>query len=683
MSSTALPDLLATLRRVFGFADFRPGQRDVIDAVLRGENVLAVMPTGSGKSLCYQLPACLLPGCIVVVSPLIALMKDQMDRLPRDLAGVSTCLHSALDGAELDRRMRAIASGSARLVYAAPERMGQLPFLHCLARARPSLFVVDEAHCVSLWGHDFRPDYATLHLAIDALGRPPLLALTATATSETERDIGAALGVALRTFRQGVRRPNLHLAVRHCVGAEDKRARLADLCRATCGRGIVYVSARKRAEALAELLRECGVAAGHYHAAMDREARGEAQDAFDAGEIRVMVATIAFGMGIDAPDVRFVLHFDPPSCIEEYAQAIGRAGRDGLPSRCEILVSRSDRVAMDRRTAQDTPKMETMAAAYRAVRSLLTDGAGLVALDDVCRASGCDSVPIRVALAYLERCGLLKRLPDAPVCVSIRQGRKTGGAGAPGSFGARLAELCPKDGGWIDLPTPSAARALGVELSQVEPVLLQAQEQGWIRFRGSMRDRVYERMGGTREAKSRLDELIATYGRVRSARLRAVHAYLDGAACRQAQIAAYFGEADQGPCGVCDNCLGTDGPGPASDFARPVVRRPRRPRPSSATESPVDQSEALRVVVLCVLAGLPCALDRSELVGFLLRDRCPRHLQKLPSCGALSGLDAEAAARLLQKLIDAGELALDARGDRQVVRLTAKGARALRTDGAG
>lgn len=663
-----------TLHRVFGFEEFRPGQREVISAILHRRNVLAVMPTGSGKSLCYQLPACLLPGCTIVVSPLIALMKDQVDRLPRDLARSATCLHSGLEGTELDRRMRAIAAGRIRLVYVAPERMRQAPFLHRFAKARPSLFVVDEAHCVSLWGHDFRPDYATLHLAHRALGSPPVLALTATATRGTEEDIGRALGVSFETYRQSVFRPNLHLSVLPCAHDAHKRNLLSELCSSTEGRGIVYVSARSRAEELAGLLRDAGVVAGHYHAGMPSEARTDAQDAFNSGAVRVMVATVAFGLGIDAPDVRFVLHFDPPSCLEEYAQEIGRAGRDGLPSRCAVLFNRSDLVRMDRRAILDTPTPEAMRDVYRAVCRLLPHaGAGMTSLDDVCRESGYEETPVRVALAYLDRSGLLRRLQDAPISISLRRASPAVDHGALPDVWRRL---LPADGTWMDLPTADVAEILGVGVQDVERRLLAAEEQGLIVYRGSVRERVFERVRPTPEARRRLDELLATYWKVRCARRLAVQAYLEATKCRSVQIATYFGEEPPAPCGVCDNCRG-EASGALSGPLGPL--HPATQQATAEAEQPAARQDRLRLAILRAMAALPDTIEQGALADLLHGDARSPYRRVSGQFGALSDADRNEIAEEIQRLVEEGKLMVDALAGRQPLRLTLRGVRALRS----
>ncbi|MBN1888122.1 MAG: RecQ family ATP-dependent DNA helicase, partial [Thermoflexales bacterium] len=412
LTSTERQRLEEALHRHFPHNTFRPGQAEVIAAALRHESVLAVMPTGAGKSLCYQLAALLLPGTTLVISPLIALMKDQVDGLPPAIASQATTLNYMLDGAEIDARLARAAAGGYKLLYAAPERLRQQPFLHALKRAGISLLVVDEAHCVSLWGHDFRPDYLFIAKAWEELGRPPILATTATATPRVRDDIQAALG-QVRLAVTEVDRPNLHLEARRFSSGEEKAQALVALCREIEGSGIVYATARAKCEELAALLRRSGVEATHYHAGLDD--RNAAQDQFMSGQARVVVATIAFGMGIDKADVRFIIHYNPPKTLENYYQEAGRAGRDGLPSRCILFYASSDKVNLTRWARQDALSVKFLRQVYAALQKMLSkEQLGLVALGDLERELDADETPLRVAVQFLETAGLVWRGFDLP-----------------------------------------------------------------------------------------------------------------------------------------------------------------------------------------------------------------------------------------------------------------------------
>ena len=333
---------LETLGKHFGHGSFRPGQEAIVRAALSGRDLLAVMPTGSGKSIGYQLPALLLPGTTLVVSPLIALMKDQVDELQRK--GIAAAaLHSLASPGQRRAAQDAFRAGKLSLLYVAPERFASDGFRRLLEEAPLSRFAVDEAHCVSEWGHDFRPDYRALAEAAGRCrrsdggdGRPPILAFTATATPEVRDDIVELLGLRQpEVFAAGFDRPNLFLDVRKVSGEIEKRALLPGL--AAARRSLVYASTRKSAERAAEALRAAGCAADAYHAGMDEAERTRVQNAFAEGRLQVVCATNAFGMGIDRPDVEAVVHFEIPGSLEAYYQEIGRGGRDGRRADVTLL----------------------------------------------------------------------------------------------------------------------------------------------------------------------------------------------------------------------------------------------------------------------------------------------------------------------------------------------------------
>ena len=340
-------DLRAALERHFGYQSFRAGQEALVGAVLEGRDVLAVMPTGSGKSLGFQLPALMLPGTTLVVSPLISLMKDQVDELGR--RGIrAAAVHSMLTPDARADAMRDARSGRLRLLYVAPERFASDYFVQALQEVPVARFVVDEAHCVSEWGHDFRPDYRRLREAAAACrrgdgrkGRPPLAAFTATATPEVRDDIVELLGLARpHVIVAGFDRPNIHLRVMPVAGENEKHRVLAGLVGPR--RALVYASTRKKAEAAAATLQDAGIEAAAYHAGLGDEERTRVQEAFASGALRVVCATNAFGMGIDRPDVDAVIHVDITGSVEAYYQEIGRAGRDGRNATATLLWNYAD-----------------------------------------------------------------------------------------------------------------------------------------------------------------------------------------------------------------------------------------------------------------------------------------------------------------------------------------------------
>jgi ATP-dependent DNA helicase RecQ len=362
------------------------------------------MPTGSGKSLTYQLAAMLRPEPTLVLSPLIALMKDQVDKLPPQIAATATFVNSSLNPGETAERLAAVSSGEKRLVYAAPERLRQSRFVDLLAEVGIGLVVVDEVHCVSMWGHDFRPDYLFIRRGLEALGSPTLLGMTATATPETARDIGLALGRTLDVVHTSVMRPNLRYDVEEVANAEDRIAILVDRLRALRGgSGIVYARSRRSTEELSRVLSGHGFRSEHYHAGLESAERTRVQDDFLSGAAQVVVATTAFGMGIDKPDVRLVCLVNYPDSLEGYVQMVGRAGRDGEPSQTLLLASPSDATALRRFAVSDVPTPAELRAVYRALR----DAHGLVVPDDL--AALVPERDARVLVGMLEQAGLVRR----------------------------------------------------------------------------------------------------------------------------------------------------------------------------------------------------------------------------------------------------------------------------------
>jgi ATP-dependent DNA helicase RecQ len=355
------------MERTFGFKEFRPGQEAILDAILSGEDALVVMPTGGGKSLCYQLPALLLPGVTLVISPLIALMKDQVDSLRvMDLPAVS--IHSLMRIRQQEEALNKIASGFYRLIYVSPERLRNGPFLSALKKTPVSLVAVDEAHCISAWGHDFRPDYLRIGRVLEGLGKPQTVALTATATSRVREDIVLQLKLrAPRQFITGFDRKNLFFEVLQVKNSKEKLSLLADRLDRLQGSAIVYTGTRKAVESIVQYLRKQGIEASRYHAGMEEVERSQIQEAFLEGRADLIIATNAFGMGIDRSDIRLIVHHQVPGTMEAYYQECGRAGRDGNQATCLLLFSVSDRKLQEFFIEMNYPARETVLAVYQAL----------------------------------------------------------------------------------------------------------------------------------------------------------------------------------------------------------------------------------------------------------------------------------------------------------------------------
>ncbi len=564
---TELDRLQHVLETSFSLSAFREGQRDIIDAILQGQDVVAVMPTGGGKSLCYQLPALILPGLTVVVSPLIALMKDQVDSLlARGLR--ATYINSTLSPEEQTRRLAQATHGQIKLLYVAPERFRSLQFTRTLAGIDVSLFAVDEAHCLSQWGHDFRPDYLRLGQAIAALGRPPIAAFTATATVEVREDIARNLNlVEPVTFFAGVDRDNLFLEFNYFSGKGGQEQKMQTMLRTIQkhrgATGIVYASTRKNVEKVYERLKQAGVTALPYHAGMDDDARAQAQDLFMGGRVQVIVATNAFGMGVDKSDIRYVIHHDFPGSIEAYYQEVGRAGRDGKPARCLTLFSESDRFVQEFFHQGSNPPREVIEEVHRILSRHDEDTVELTVADITSKMRGTDNeMAVSTAMKVLERFGVISRGFRGESRAFVRARRpweEVLQALARAPVQRAVADALPgavagdmNVGAEIDLG--ALAYEAGVDREQVSRVLLELQRGGHLEYEPPFRGRTTRVL--QRDTALTVDwTMLEKKAQRDSEKIDLMMAFARSEACRKWFLRRYFmDDGGKAWCGSCDRC---------------------------------------------------------------------------------------------------------------------------------
>jgi ATP-dependent DNA helicase RecQ len=550
---------ITVLKEIFGFDSFRPGQEEVIRAVLDGRDTLAVMPTGGGKSLCYQVPALMGEGLTVIVSPLISLMKDQVDSLLQSSVEGAATLHSGLDAEERWEVEKKIRTGEIRLLYVAPERLRSLEFVLALRRAGVGLFVVDEAHCISEWGHDFRPDYLFLPRVVRDLGSPPVLALTATATPRVRQDILRSLRmrepeVVVTSFN----RPNLTYRVLSAKEKKDKLPLILEVIRNSPPPGIVYGTTRKECEELAASLKRAGVDAAHYHAGMGAAERSSVQERFMTDELDVVVATIAFGMGVDKPNVRFVVHASVPGSLPAYIQEAGRAGRDGEESECVVLYRGADLGRRKRLVTINAAGAGEAESFFRALSQVSNGGRVNLPPASLGSLGGVEPDLAGVLLGGLEETGLVSRGYDLWGEVEVRRVDEE-----PEGLREEISRVhaALPGGGTISLLELARRAGMRPVVAQTALFKLMADEVVEALPRGSLVDiRLKEESldGGSRGA---IAARLKSRTRAAYDQIRGVETYATLETCRREHLLRHFGDTQEvAPCAGCDVCLGeTDG----------------------------------------------------------------------------------------------------------------------------
>lgn len=550
-----------TLKTVFGFDSFRPGQETIVEQILQGNSALAVFPTGSGKSLCYQLPALMLDGLTIVISPLIALMKDQVDFLLKRGVKVAR-LDSTLSAEESRAVYSDVRAGALKLLYVAPERISNERFFAAIEGHSISLMVIDEAHCISEWGHNFRPEYLKLAIAANALKVERVLALTATATPTVVEDILREFAISPEAYvNTGFHRPNLHLAFSPTEENERMKVLGSRLKTVPAGPTIVYVTLQKTAEEVATGLKKMGHRAKAYHAGMKSDVRASIQDWFMASADGIVVATIAFGMGIDKSDIRRVFHYNLPKTLENYSQEIGRAGRDGEPSHCEVLGGDEDLLVLENFIFGDTPTEDAVSNFVGFI--LEQEDEFDISMYHLSRQTDIRPLVLSTLLTYLELEGVIKFTapfyseykfrylqPKAEMLASFN--------GEPGEFLRKLIAQATAKTMWSYLNLDTAAEALGADRARIVKAFNHLEETGKLEvgvtgLRQGLR--LLKRLD-VFEVTAALMAKVARNEAGNLERTRKVVEFLNVENCKTRYLLNYFGEELGKPCGHCGYCDG-------------------------------------------------------------------------------------------------------------------------------
>jgi ATP-dependent DNA helicase RecQ len=612
------------LQQHFGFDTFRDGQEAAISRLLDGKSVLAIFPTGGGKSMCYQLPALLLDGLTVVISPLIALMKDQLDFLIRHGAPAAR-LDSTLTREENLKLFDDLNAGTLKLLYISPERLGNERFLRSIARQRISLLAIDEAHCISEWGHNFRPDYLKIARLARELNVERVLALTATATPAVARDVRAAFDIVEEDeVHTGFYRPNLRLSVVPSAPSTRNEELLARIRKRPAGPAIVYVTLQRTAEEVAGFLSRNGLNARAYHAGLETEDRTAIQDAFMASNDAIIVATIAFGMGVDKANIRYVYHYNLPKGLESYSQEIGRAGRDGKTSVCEMLACPEDVITLDNFTYGDTPEPATVAGLTRH----MLDAGEVFDISEYDLSFEFDVRPlvIKTLITYLELEGLIAssgsfyteykfqpQRPSAEIFALV--------SGERAEFLKKIFRYAKKGPKWFTLDIARVAENIGEPRDRIVAALTFLEERGDLMVQVAGLRQGFRRISRPENVEALIESLCERFQQREKndiARTREVLAYAAHPGCLTRRLLGYFGE-EREDCGHCDRCKAV----------------PRQPMP--AMPSPVLTDEDVRRVREVMAERHEALTSPRQLARFLCGIGSPRTSRGKLSKHALFG----------------------------------------------
>ena len=548
-----LPDPRIALKEYFGYDDFREGQREVVEKLLSGRNLLGAFPTAFGKSICYQLPGLMSPGLTVVISPLISLMKDQVDTLKERGINSVGLLNSSLTPEEYRQELKRLENGEMKLLYVSPERFRSRRFLNTLKSHKISLFVVDEAHCISQWGHDFRPDYLALRTAIQAVNPYSVALFTATATPDVREDIVKQLRVEkCDTLIRSVERPNLKFSVCEVPGEPEKYQLLAKQLEQLTGKGIVYAGTRRQTEEIAAYLKGVGYRVDFYHGAREESERTRVQDAFfddtDAG-IEIVVATNAFGMGIDKPDIRYVIHWSISGSLEHYYQEAGRAGRDGKDSQCILFFCSGDRRLQEHFIEESAPSWRNLLTLLKLIEDSPSVGKfRLVSTQEMESRGDVDESRIRVGISYLEKLGFLERMSNIPSNISVNLiNDSTGKSRILDSLRdqseIRVIDFCQKHDLYPD---------------ELIEELTDLQSDGDLRYAGAEDAMLIELFHGSKLFGNMSEDEVGEKQYIQNKRgqLDQMILYAKTGSCRGKLVRQYFGERvdDDYRCNLCDIC---------------------------------------------------------------------------------------------------------------------------------